>query len=87
MCVSQPALWQQIVHNFEHGVMQVGVGNRSLGVDACEDDMNDGYCQCDKCRAWDRGVNSSTGRLSDRYARFWNSVRYYSMAFSIIFAT
>ena len=50
------------------------VGNHSLGVSACEDDYDGGYCSCSKCRALDKGVNTSSGRLSDRYASFWNSV-------------
>lgn len=74
MCVSQPNLWQQIVNNFEDHVHSGGVGNHSLGVSACEDDFNGGYCQCSKCRAWDAGVSTQTGRLSDRYARFWSHV-------------
>ena len=74
MCVSQPALWRQIVGNFADHQHPEGSGNHSLGVSACEDDMDGGYCTCDKCRAWDANVNSSSGRLSDRYARFWNEV-------------
>lgn len=76
MCVSQPALWDQIVENFVNNTLLEGVGNHSLGVSACEDDMDGGYCTCSKCRAWDASTegNSSTGRLSDRYAHFWNSV-------------
>ena len=74
MCVSQPALAEQIVHNWEHGALSEGVGNHSLGVSACEDDFDGGYCTCSKCRALDKGVNSSSGRLSDRYASFWNAV-------------
>ncbi len=75
MCVSQPALYDQIVKNFVNHTLLEGVGNHSLGVSACEDDMDGGYCSCSKCRSWDVSAeaNSSTGRLSDRYARFWVS--------------
>lgn len=58
MCVSQPALWGQIVSNWEqgtrhrlahtHGNLSEGVGNHSLGVSACEDDYDGGYCTCSK---------------------------------------
>lgn len=76
MCVAQPALWDQIVTNFVNHTLSEGVGNHSLGVSACEDDMDGGYCTCSKCRSWDvaAAANSSTGRLSDRYAKFWNRV-------------
>jgi hypothetical protein len=75
MCVSQPGVWQQITHNFEHGT-SAGSGNKSLGVSACEDDLDAGYCTCSKCRALDAAsrANSTSGRHSDRYASFWNSV-------------
>lgn len=74
MCVSQPALWTRIMRNWENQTLLSGVGNHSLGVSACEDDYDGGYCGCSKCRALDRGVNTSSGRLSDRYAAFWNAV-------------
>lgn len=76
MCVTQPAVWEQILHNFEHGHSSGGCGNQSLGVSACEDDLDSGYCTCSKCRALDPPSRNSslTGRLSDRYATFWNSV-------------
>lgn len=44
MCVSNHQLWHQIVDGFLNG---------SAGVSACEDDGDEGFCTCSKCRAWD----------------------------------
>ena len=42
MCVSQPALHDQIVKFFVNHTLLEGVGNHSLGVSACEDDFDAG---------------------------------------------
>jgi hypothetical protein len=53
-----------------------GLQPGALGVSACEDDLDSGYCTCDKCRALDpvERAASASGRLSDRYTYFWNAV-------------
>ena len=65
MCVSNPDLWQAVAGG--------GTNHNPFGLSAAEDDSNWGFCQCDKCKSWDAAsrANSSTGRYSDRYARFW----------------
>jgi hypothetical protein len=66
MCVSQPTLWQKIAVAMEPG---------SLGVSACEDDGDRGFCTCSKCKALDsNGTAIEEGSMSDRYAYFWDSV-------------
>ncbi len=68
MCVSNPDLW--------HAVASGGTNHNPFGLSAAEDDSNWGFCQCDKCKAWDADsrANSSTGKYSDRYARFWTNI-------------
>jgi hypothetical protein len=52
------------------------------GLSSAEDDSSTGYCTCSKCTAWDAaGVipwnkpgASTTGSLSDRYAKFFDAV-------------
>ena len=95
MCVSNPELWQAVAAG--------GTNHNPFGLSAAEDDSNWGFCQCDKCKAWDAGLslspcvcvsvslslclfrshcmprtasraNSSTGKYSDRYARFWSNI-------------
>ena len=44
MCVSNQQLWQQIVAGYVNG---------TAGVSACEDDGDEGFCTCSKCRQWD----------------------------------
>jgi hypothetical protein len=45
MCVSNSEVWSELVHNHYHG---------GPGLSACEDDGAVGFCQCPKCKAWDR---------------------------------
>jgi hypothetical protein len=44
MCVSNTGLHAQIARGYVPG---------SPGVSACEDDGDQGFCTCEKCRAWD----------------------------------
>jgi YD repeat-containing protein len=68
MCVSNPELHQEVADGHTK--------HNSFGLSAAEDDSDWGFCTCSKCRAWDAAsrVNSTRGRLSDRYAKFWNHV-------------
>jgi hypothetical protein len=74
MCVSNPDLWSAIADG--------GTAHNHYGLSAAEDDSNTGYCTCSRCRAWDnpnvtrwdQPGASPTGSLSDRYARFFDSV-------------
>eukprot|EP01049_Picozoa_sp_SAG25_P001907 SAG25_NODE_92_length_16062_cov_54.931095_8_plen_985_part_00 len=66
LCVSNRGLWHQVAAGYAPG---------TPGISACEDDGDEGYCTCDKCRAWD-GTQTKMhwGVYSDRYARFWDKV-------------
>ena len=68
MCVSQPALWAAVASG--------GTKHNPYGLSAAEDDSDSGFCQCDKCKAWDATsrANSPTGKYSDRYSSFWNNI-------------
>ena len=44
MCVSNAELHAQVAKGYING---------TPGVSACEDDGDQGFCTCDKCRAWD----------------------------------
>ena len=74
MCVSNPELHKAIAEG--------GTSHNHFGLSAAEDDSNVGYCTCSKCTAWDnpnvtrwdQPGASPTGSLSDRYARFFDSV-------------
>ena len=46
MCVSNAHLHEQVANGYVAG---------TPGVSACEDDGDQGFCTCDKCRAWDTG--------------------------------
>ena len=48
----------------------------ALGVSACEDDSNSGFCTCAKCALLDpeERASSPSGKYSDRYTYFWNNV-------------
>ena len=46
MCVSNPGLHSQVAKGYLPG---------TPGVSACEDDGDQGFCTCAKCRAWDAG--------------------------------
>jgi len=89
MCVAEPALWRQIVHDWLE-LPELSPGVRPL-IDCSE---NDGIalCTCPKCLAWDvppvetlKGELTGANRkvelaeyrkpLSDRYARFWLAVQ------------
>ena len=66
LCVSNSALWDKVAAGYAPG---------TPGISACEDDGDEGYCTCDKCRAWDGLQNKMRwGVYSDRYARFWDRV-------------
>ena len=70
ICVSNPAVWKQIVENWAKRP------NRGRFINVCENDSGN-YCECKNCRAldmpapagekWDRD-------LSDRYIYFANNV-------------
>ena len=51
MCVSNPELWQAVAAG--------GTNHNPFGLSAAEDDSNWGFCQCDKCKAWDAGLSLS----------------------------
>ena len=68
MCVSQPSLWAKVASGYVTG---------QHGVSACEDDGNQGFCNCPKCKALDAPLNHSDpydGSMSDRYSFFWDMV-------------
>jgi len=77
MCVSEPALWDEIVARWRERWEQDPVSNRTLN--ACENDGG-GFCECDKCAAWDvPDYTEDTPEgprviLTDRYAKFWNEI-------------
>ena len=64
MCVSQPALWKQIVDDWKSSTDEP----RDWINGAENDSAGDPACNCQNCRAWDV---LGTDSLSDRYARFW----------------
>ena len=70
LCVSNPAVWKQIVDNW--------AANKSRGkfINVCENDSGN-YCECKNCRALD--MPAPRGKrwdydLSDRYIYFANNV-------------
>jgi hypothetical protein len=77
MCVSQPALWKQIVEDWEKSPARGPdkIPDRPY-LTACEND-SPGMCACPACRAWDAAdprFDTSpywgTGVIPDRKARF-----------------
>ena len=53
MCVSQPALWRQIVADWRNSPRSKSVGSHYIAcVNCCEND-SPGMCTCAACRAWD----------------------------------
>lgn len=74
MCVSSPALHQQIVDNWRDS------GYTQLAVNAKENDAY-GRCQCENCQAWDGEdlrwptvYYSSYRNVGERYAKFYQAV-------------
>jgi len=70
-CVSNPAVIEQIVKDWEAG----GAGN---AVRACPNDSR-AYCTCERCRSWDLPVKTTPENVDDsvltyRYVRFWNAI-------------
>jgi hypothetical protein len=77
MCVSQPALWRQIVEDWEKSPRRNPDSvRRRPYLNACEND-SPGMCTCSSCRAWDApdprfDTSPYWGRgiIPDRKARF-----------------
>ena len=67
MCVSQPALWKQIIDAWKAGKSDEAPPHAWIN-GAENDSAGDPSCTCEPCRAWDV---TGTDSLSDRYARFW----------------
>ena len=70
MCVSNPALWKQIVANWAKNPQ------RGRFINICENDSGN-YCECKNCRALDmppRPGKKWDDDLSDRYIYFANNV-------------
>lgn len=80
MCVSQPALWDQIIANWQQAREQFAdTPEVTRTINACENDGGAGFCICENCRAWDvPGYYSNEEEgllsLSDRYVHFWNEL-------------
>jgi hypothetical protein len=70
LCVSNPAVADQIVENW------LKSGRRSHSVDVCMNDQVWGFCQCDKCRALDVTLPGEKweDHLTDRYVYLANEV-------------
>ena len=73
MCVSNPALHRAIADG--------GTKHNQYGLSSAEDDGDVCYCTCDRCQSWDvpnatrwNEPGAGRGALSDRYARFFDSV-------------
>ena len=77
MCVSEPALWDEIVARWKQRWEHDPIANRTLN--ACENDGG-GFCECERCAAWDvpdyveQTPEGPRVILSDRYAKFWNEI-------------
>lgn len=70
LCVSNPAVWKQIVADW------AADKNRSRLIDVCENDSKN-YCECPECRKLDmppRPGEKWDDDLSDRYIYFANQV-------------
>jgi len=85
LCVSEPALWDQIVRDWEEGRKK----RPGINLNLCENDTP-GLCTCARCEAWDppgaatvaigaEVVGQVGGQelrsLSDRYAKFYLAVQ------------
>jgi hypothetical protein len=70
LCVSNPAVAQQIVANWVAG------GMKSKWVNVCENDMGWGYCRCEGCRKLDvpREGEEFGIHVTDRYIHLANAV-------------
>lgn len=70
LCVSNPAVAEQIVANWVAG------GMRSKWVNVCENDLSWGFCRCENCRALDvaRDGEEFGAHLTDRYVHLANTV-------------
>ena len=70
LCVSNPAVWKQIVKDW------AGNKNRGHFINACENDGG-GFCECEECRKLDMPPRPGAkwdDDLSDRYVYFANQV-------------
>lgn len=70
LCVSNPAVAEQIIANWVAG------GMRSKWVNVCENDLTWGFCRCENCRALDvpREGEEFVAHLTDRYIHLTNTV-------------
>lgn len=70
LCVSNPAVAEQIVANW------VAAGMRSRWISVCENDLTWGFCRCEGCRALDAHLEGEefTAHLTDRYVHLANTV-------------
>ncbi|MBR4666481.1 MAG: DUF4838 domain-containing protein, partial [Lentisphaeria bacterium] len=70
LCVSNPAVWKQIVKDWSENK------NRGHFINACENDGG-GFCECEECRKLDMPPRPGAkwdDDLSDRYVYFANQV-------------
>ncbi len=70
LCVSNPAVAEQIVADWVEG------GMRSPWINVCENDLDWGFCRCEQCMALDvpRAGEEFGDHLSDRYVHLTNAV-------------
>ena len=70
LCVSNPAVAEQIVANW------VEDGMRSKWISVCENDLTWGFCRCDECMKLDAHREGETfeAHLTDRYVHLTNTV-------------
>lgn len=70
LCVSNPAVAEQIVANW------VAAGMRSKWVNVCENDLSWGFCRCENCRKLDAPKEGEEFgvHLTDRYVHLANAV-------------
>lgn len=70
MCVSNPALVNQIIKNWVDG------GQRSRWINVCENDGSHGYCVCEECLKLDvpKEGEKPLAHLTDRYVHLANAV-------------
>ncbi len=70
LCVSNPAVAEQIIANWVAG------GMRSKWVNVCENDLTWGFCRCENCCALDvpHEGEEFVAHLTDRYVHLTNTV-------------
>ncbi|HWL52718.1 MAG TPA: DUF4838 domain-containing protein [Chthoniobacteraceae bacterium] len=83
LCLSNPAVWEQWLADVETALKENP--GRTIFNASENDSFHRGICVCDNCRAWDapsaekydytwKGLHEKRDGLSDRYARFWNTL-------------